>query len=413
MKPTHYLISFTILSFGPFISCEASNLRDSTEIDIALVKSSSKPVSSDSTPQKEDLSQELVGAPLVKTYEKTISEPNPENNTGSKTTTLPILKSGRDLTVNAEETLRKRQKEAFQKAYEEFERNLISEAVTEVPKRHQSHIDKFNAKMEILPEGVEEFLPESLRPYLNRKIFILKSDGKGGVYRIMLSMVRLLNEYIGLKLNDSLVDYSHKMGRLGFKLKDSVILGLTEEEMRDLAGHAFQIAAQKGEEFVEILDYIPAIADSSVSSAQSFYWAASLVKDIKKSQQLLEKAKKLQTRSTRHIRSAPFQDRENLLRANTDLKKKIINAQSYFTAKEKTPFLPSLYSWNKMMSEIQNALIQEQKKKEAWNKAISSALKIAMKQDHTGTTPHLSSSSSEQVIAEIVRAFEKGRQKKT
>tara|TARA_A100000171_G_scaffold42297_1_gene43611 strand:+ start:1393 stop:2472 length:1080 start_codon:yes stop_codon:yes gene_type:complete len=353
MKMIHSLIGLGFFSFSSFISSslEASHLRESCDNEFSSPHSPVITISSD-TP----LSAALKGSPLTKSYEEIVGSHTPESDGTQPRSQFPaIIKTGFDRTKTSEEIMKERQRMAFQEMYRAFEERLIREAVQLVPERASSHIDRFNEKMEKLPEGIEDFLPKSLLPYLSRKIFLLKSSSTGDLKRAMISLPRLINEYVGLKPDDTPLDKSQKLGRLGFKLKDSSILGVPSEQMHQLASDAFSMAGYEGKNFALSLDAPSVFPDIYLSSAQSLYWSACLSQDTGTQKILLIDAKKTQELAIPYMNKAPHELYKDLVKTNSDLEAKINLAQEYLEIKKVSPSLPSLYAWNNMISSFANA----------------------------------------------------------
>ena len=219
-------------------------------------------------------------------------------------------------------------------------------------KAHREHF--MNVTLEQIPGWLKAYLPQSLSKDLSQKITFTKADASAQTRESShnFTVARFLNEIQMLQGNESPVEQSLYLVRLGFALKDASIEGKSPKDMRSNAAICFYKASAVMEKVVDEIDDMYALANARLSVAQTYYWAGALASNGKSQLELFGKADAVAQRAFDAIGGAPGEVQEALKASHTSLKTHLTSAQTYVEARNKYPSLPSLYEWNRMLSAL-------------------------------------------------------------
>lgn len=219
-------------------------------------------------------------------------------------------------------------------------------------KAHRDHF--MNVTLEQIPGWLKGYLPQGLSKDLSQKITFTKADASAKTRESSqtFSVARFLNEIQMLQGNESPVEQSLYLVRLGFALKDATLEGKSAKDMRTNAAICFYKASAVMEKAVEQIDDMYALANARLSVAQTYYWAGALASNGKSQLSLFEKARAIAGRAFDALGGAPEEIQAALRVSHNTLDERLTFAQTYVETRNKYPSLPSLYEWNRMLSAL-------------------------------------------------------------
>lgn len=263
----------------------------------------------------------------------------------------PVLRAGQDGLVpprmTYEEVL-----ERWQASYEEFERQLIEEMVEVAAEVAPKHLEKFNDKMETpnphIVRNLRMFINEPVDAFMEKMIFVPRSNGKGEVGFEGMSMTRFFNQIGMLTGKESAFELSAYFDRVGFGFKDSLIEGSDSSKAKNLASSFYALAAAQSTKIAQ--DYqAPYYA---LYGAERYYWAAAL-SSVSTSQDFYLKRAENMRKTALHLMGNIFVGEDPaLMKVAQDLEKKIVWATTYLEARKAKKTLESLYDMNKAISHV-------------------------------------------------------------
>lgn len=235
------------------------------------------------------------------------------------------------------------------------DRALAQEFAQVGDEKVKAHRDHFmNVTLEQVPGWLKGYLPQALSKDLSQKITFMKADASAKTRESShtFSVARFLNEIQMLQGNESPVEQSLYLVRLGFALKDATLTGKSAKDMRTNAAICFYKASAVMEKVVDQIDDMYALANARLSVAQTYYWAGALAGNGKSQLELFGKARAVAGRAMDAFGGAPEEIQAALRASYNALDSNITFAQTYVETRNKYPSLPTLYEWNRMLSAL-------------------------------------------------------------
>ncbi|MBA4749488.1 MAG: hypothetical protein H2057_02590 [Alphaproteobacteria bacterium] len=268
---------------------------------------------------------------------------------------IPVLRAGQDdLVIHRmayEEVLQR-----WQASYEEFERQLIEEMVAVAAEVAPKHLEKFNDKMETpnpyIMRNLRLFINEPVDAFMEKVIFVPRSNGKGEVGFEGMSMSRFFNQIGMLTGKESAFELSAYFDRVGFGFKDAFIEGADSSRSKNLASSFYALAAAQSTKISQEYQ-APYYA---LYGAERYYWAAALSSVGTSQDFYLTRAENMRKTALRLMGNIFVGEDPALVKVAQDLEKKIVWATTYLETRKAKKALESLYDMNKAISHVGRAL---------------------------------------------------------
>lgn len=267
----------------------------------------------------------------------------------------PLLRAGQDALalppITYEEVFHR-----WQESYEKFERQLIGEMVEVAAEVAPKHLEKFNDKMETpnphIMRNLGVFINEPVVSFMEKTIFVPRSNGKGEVGFEGVSMTRFFNQIGMLTGKESAFELSAYFDRVGFGFKDAMIEGSDSTQAKNLASSFYALAAAQSTKIFQTYQ-APYYA---IYGAERYYWAAALSSVSSSQDFYLTRAEHLR-RSALSLMGNIFVGEDlALVKVAQDLEKKLAWARAYLEVRKAKKTLESLYDMNKAISHVGRAL---------------------------------------------------------